>query len=123
MPNGRIAFATRLEGGYDASWKIVSINQDGSDISDVSDTHHNYWAPDFNANTGATVAHGTGKMKRDVTPSCGFSGQLLASGYPIKTQFKDKTVQLFPMRHDLSVVPHHNRSRVALNCNEDESAA
>jgi len=118
MPNGRIAFATRLKGGYEANWKIVSINQDGSDFSEVSDTNHSYWAPDFNTKTGAMVVHGTGNMKQDVMPGCGFSGQLLASGNPIETQFKDKIVQLFPMRHAFSVVPHPFKPRIALNCHE-----
>lgn len=114
--DGRIAFATRSEGGYDASWRIVSVNMDGSDLRDESDTLHNYWAPEFSAVTGAMVVHGTGPMAAELLPGCGLPGPLLASGYPISKQFQNYEVDLFAMRHAFSVPPHPTQSRVAVNC-------
>jgi Tol biopolymer transport system component len=118
-PEGRIAFATRDDGGYGASWRIVSIKQDGSDLREESDAKHSYWAAKFNSSTGAMVAHGTGTLEEDVLPGCGFAGQLLAGGSPAIQQFQNKTVQLYGMRHAFSVAPHPHKDRIAFHCQSE----
>ena len=76
-PDGRVAFATRSEDGYDAPWRIVSVNPDGSELRVEADGDRSYWAPDFAGTT--MVAHGPGP-EEDVLPGCGFGGRMLDAG-------------------------------------------
>jgi TolB protein len=112
-PDGRVAFATRAADGYDARWSIVSVGADGSDLRAEGDDERSYWAPDFFENS--MVVHGSGP-EEDVLPGCGFQGNLLDPGYPVRRQVGDATVLMLGMRHAFSVAPHPTENRVAVQC-------
>jgi TolB protein len=56
--DGRVAFAANIE----RRWQIVSVAADGSDQRMESDAHNEYWAPDFDRNSGKMVCHGMGPI-------------------------------------------------------------
>lgn len=112
-PEGRVAFATRADAGYDARWRIVSVNADGSDLRAEGDDRRSYWAPDFFAKS--MVVHGTGP-EEDVLPGCGFPGNLLDPGSPVIRRVGDRSVLMLGVRHAFSVAPHPTENRVALQC-------
>lgn len=65
-PSGdmRVAFSAYVKD----RWQISSVNPDGSDLRDESDTQQYYWAPAFDQNdkNGRMVCHGTGPLSTQV---------------------------------------------------------
>lgn len=116
MPDGRLAYSVRIGPEENARWRIKSVKSDGSDERFESDESNNYWQPYFNARTGAMICHGTGPLQQGVPEGSFFPGRmylgpgpLLLSGYPRRTEFPDRNVELYPLR-GFSAVPHPHQN-------------
>ena len=115
MPDGRIAYSARSGPEESARWRIMSVKPDGSDERIESEESNNYWQPSFGPTTGAMFCHGVGPTSKDAPPGSVFPGHmylgpgpLLLSGYPKRTQFPDREVELYPIR-GFSGVPNPNK--------------
>lgn len=111
--DGRIAFQTRE--GY-ADWSIRSVRPDGTELRLESTADRDYWAPDYDASSGAMVAHGAGPARAEtqaVEAILG-PGELLAADYPAEVNLPERAITLYPMRHTTGLAPHPYRNEVAV---------
>lgn len=91
-PEGRVGFAAQRDG----TWRIVSTRPDGSELQLDSDSERDYWAPDYDANTGRMIAHGVGEVDPAIRFESDAPGPFLATPYSV--ELPDRTLMLHAIR-------------------------
>ena len=118
-PKGRVAYAVQTGEGEHAQWKVMSVEQDGSNERQESDTSTDYYKPVFDQVTGAMFCHGSGPMEPGIPEGPLFPGMLylgrgpfLVHGSPRRVSLPDRELELYAVRA-FSVVPHPHQSLLA----------
>lgn len=88
LPDGRIAYTAEVND----KWGIYSVNEDGGDVRQESDSKHNYWAP-VALPSGEIICHGVA-LENSASDFQGHVSGEFAIGTPVTAKLPDRPLSV-----------------------------